>query len=225
MARYIAPLVFGIAGVAVLLALGTWQLQRLGWKQGVLAEIEHRIAAEPVSLPAAPERERDRYLPVFATGTTQPPEILVQSSLKAVGPGFRVIVPFETGGRRILLDRGFIRLTDRDNARPAQTMTVSGNLHWPDEVDGFTPDPDIEGGLWFARDVDALAQQLDTEPVLLVARSTDEPQVVVTPLPVDTSGIPNNHLQYAITWFLLALVWAGMTLFLVRSMIRSPRKG
>ena len=84
-----------------------------------------------------------------------------------------------------------------------------GNLHWPQEVDGWTPDPD--GTLWFARDVSAMAAALDAAPILVVARALSPTNGVVTPLPIDTGGIKNDHLNYAITWFLLALVWALMS--------------
>lgn len=216
--RLILPLLFGIAGTVVLLWLGTWQMQRLEWKEAILRDIDARIAAAPVALPPAPREDRDRFLPVIATGRIGPDEILVQSSMKLVGPGFRVIAPFETDGRRILLDRGFIRLSDRDKIRPAVTAAITGNLHWPDEVDSFTPDPDPVAGLWFARDIATMAAALGTEPVLLVSRISDESPVAVTPLPVDTAVIPNNHLQYAITWFLLAAVWIVMTGYLLVSL-------
>ena len=133
--RLSLALLFGIAGTAVLLWLGTWQMQRLTWKEAILADIDARIGAAPVALPDAPDHTRDRYLPVRAQGVIGPEEILVQSSMKLVGPGFRVIATFETGGRKILLDRGFIRLSDRDQARPAVAATITGNLHWPDEVE------------------------------------------------------------------------------------------
>jgi surfeit locus 1 family protein len=209
--RLLLPLMFGLAGTAILVWLGLWQMQRLDWKEAVLADMEAQMTGAPVAVPADPDPEADRYLPVQASGTIGAEEILVQASLKAVGPGYRVIAPFDLGARRILIDRGFIRQTDRDRPRPAVQATVTGNLHWPDEVDGFTPDP--EGRLWFARDVPAMAAELGTDPVLLVVRRTDEAPLAVTPLPVDTAGIPNNHLQYAVTWFLLAIVWAGMTAF------------
>ena len=93
--------------------------------------------------------------------------------------------------------------------------SVIANFRTVDEKDGFTPDPDLTANFWFARDVPALADALGTEPVLLILRQTSEPNPPVRPWPVDTSGIPNDHLQYAVTWFLLALVWAGMTLYLL----------
>jgi surfeit locus 1 family protein len=188
----------------------------LQWKEGVLAEIAARINAAPVAVPESPDPEVDRFLPVTASGTFSGEEIHVLVSTKTEGAGFRVISPIETeNGRRLLVDRGFIRDEMKDKARPAGEVSVTGNLHWPDEIDSYTPEPDMGANIWFARDVPALAGVLQTEPVLIVARATSETDPAVTPMPVDTSGIPNDHLEYAVTWFGLAAVWIGMTGFLL----------
>ncbi len=209
MRRILFPLIFGLAGLGVLLWLGMWQLQRLAWKEGVLAEIDSRIAATPVALPEVVSEENDKYLPVNVSGEMLLGEVHVLVSVKQVGAGYRIIQPFNTQGRTILIDRGFIPTTAKLADRVTGEMDVTGNLHWPDEIDSYTPEPDIGSNIWFARDVPALAASLGAEPVLLIARSRTDPNV--TPLPVDTAGIPNDHLQYAITWFGLALVWAAMT--------------
>ncbi len=209
MRRILFPLIFGLTGLGVLLWLGMWQLQRLAWKEGVLAEIDSRIAATPVALPEVVSEENDKYLPVTVSGEMLLGEIHVLVSVKQVGAGYRIIQPFNTQGRTILIDRGFIPTTAKLADRVTGEMDVTGNLHWPDEIDSYTPEPDIGSNIWFARDVPALAASLGAEPVLLIARSRTDPNV--TPLPVDTAGIPNDHLQYAITWFGLALVWAAMT--------------
>jgi surfeit locus 1 family protein len=203
-------LIFGLTGTGVLIGLGVWQVQRLAWKQDVIAQIESRIAADPVALPAQFDVDADRYLPVRVDGEILRGEIHVLVSVKQVGAGYRVIAPFQTtDGRRILLDRGFIGSARRNDMRTTGAATITGNLHWPQETDSYTPAPDLPANTWFARDVPAMAQVLDTEPVLLIARSETDPNLTV--LPVDTSRIPNDHLQYAITWFSLALIWAAMT--------------
>lgn len=217
MRRIIGPLLIGVLGTAVLIALGVWQVQRLAWKEGVLADIEARIAAPPVPLPADPDPEADRYLPVAVTGEIGDEELHVLVSTRAEGPGFRVIAPLTLAeGRRVLLDRGFVRDEAKEAARPTGEARIEGNLHWPDEVDRFTPEPDPGENIWFARDVPAMAEALGTEPVLVVARETSLSAPGLTPLPVDTSGIPNDHLEYAVTWFGLAAVWAAMSVFLIR---------
>jgi surfeit locus 1 family protein len=223
MRRWVFLLTFGLIGAAILIGLGTWQLQRLDWKQGVLADIDSRITASPVAVPATPYPATDKYLPVQAQGTILPGEAHVLVSIKDVGPGYRIIAPYELAdGRRILLDRGFVRDAAKNNTRTTGPISVTGNLHWPDEVDSYTPAPDLAGNTWFARDVPALAQALGTDPVLLIARTISEPNPSVTPLPVDSAGIPNDHLQYAITWFSLAAIWLAMTFFFMRSMRSKP---
>lgn len=212
MNRLLFLLTFGLTGAAILIALGVWQLQRLEWKMGVLAEIESRIGAAAVPLPATPEPETDRYLAVEVTGTILPGELHVLVSQKRIGAGYRIIAPFRTeAGRRILIDRGFARTEAKDAVRALGPQTISGNLHWPREIDSYTPDPDRQTNTWFARDVAAMATALDTETVLLISRSQTDPGL--TPLPVDTAQIPNDHLQYAITWFSLALIWVAMTAY------------
>ncbi|WP_407492319.1 SURF1 family protein [Pseudooceanicola sp. MF1-13] len=212
--KLIGPIVFGIGGVAILLALGFWQVRRLEWKETYLAEINSQIEAEALPLPENPTERSDQYMPVTVTGHFGETGMRVLASRKQVGPGHRLIQRFETGERSILIDRGFLR--DRDTAPPPPSgeVTILGNLLWPDETDNFTPAPDIAGGLWFARDVSAMASSLGTEPVLLVAREVDYDTGAVEPFPVTTEGIPNDHREYAMTWFSLAAIWLAMTAYL-----------
>ncbi|MFN7597545.1 MAG: SURF1 family protein [Cereibacter sp.] len=208
--RMILPLLFGLAGCAILIALGSWQMQRLAWKQAILAQISARLADTPVALPVMPDPTVDKYLPVRVAGRFTGTGIDVLASLRGVGAGYRVIAAFQTDdGRRIMIDRGFLPEDQRDRPRKATAASILGTLHWPDETDSFTPPPDTARAIWFARDVPAMAAVLQTEPVLIVARGATGDGI--TPLPVDTQGIANNHLNYAVTWFSLAAVWAGMT--------------
>jgi surfeit locus 1 family protein len=208
----IFPLLLGIVGTAVLIALGVWQLQRLEWKEGVIAEIEARIGAAPVAIPAAPEPDRDRYLPVTARGDLTGNDLHVLVSTRDQGAGHRIISTLVLeDGHRVMVDEGYVRRGGELRPGPAEGVTVTGNLHWPDEVDNWTPEPDMSEGLFFARDVPMMARALDTEPVLIVARTIEGTAPRAQAMPVGTEGIPNDHLGYAIQWFGLAAVWAGMT--------------
>ena len=216
MRRILFALVIGLGGTAILISLGLWQVRRLEWKEGIIAGIEARLAAEPVSLAAlpSPDPARDAYQAVSLAGATTGQELLVLSGVKGQGAGYRVISAFETdGGRRILIDRGFVPETGRRAARPATPLAVTGNLMWPADADSFTPPPDRDEGLWFARDVPGMAGALGTEPVMVVLRAAEGDTQGVQPQPVGTQGIPNDHFGYAVTWFSLAAVWAGMTVF------------
>ena len=219
MARLWFALSIGLGGLAILISLGVWQLQRLAWKEGILAEIDARIAAAPVPLPAQPDPESDKYLPVFASGQFENRPIRILASIKQVGAVHRIIAPFVTeNGRRVLVDLGWKAVATPTEALPTGATPVTGNLHWPQEIDSYTPEPDRTANLWFARDVPGLADALQTEETLIVLRDMPQIDLPTTPMPVDTAAIPNDHLQYAITWFSLAAVWAGMTLlFTLRS--------
>lgn len=213
--RMIVPLIFGIVGVAILVSLGSWQLRRLAWKTEILAEIAARLEAPPGPVPATASPEADRYLRVRTSGEILPGEIHFYTSAPPRGVGYRVIVPLRLAdGRSLLLDRGFVPIDEKDVPRHLGPITVEGNLDWPRETDSlFTAAPDLAKNIWFARDVPAMAAALGTEPLLLVTSASDDP-AAPQPLPV-TVNLPNDHLGYALTWFGLALVWAGMTLYLL----------
>ena len=208
--RIAVPVLIGVVGCAILVALGTWQLRRLEWKEAILSQIDARIVADPVELPAMAEPEADRYLPVVVTGALGGEELHVLTSLKDVGPGYRVISVLTTGDRRVLVDLGFVPEEAKTAPRMAEAVTVTGNLHWPQETDGWTPDPDTDRDIWFAREVNAMAGVMGTDAMMVVAREVSGADLGVTLLPIDSAGIPNDHLNYAITWFSLAAVWAVM---------------
>ena len=215
MRRYIFPLLSGLIGCAILISLGVWQLHRLDWKEAMIARIEGGIHAAPVPLPATVDPAM-KYMPVIVSGQTTGQEILVLSGTKERGGGYNVISAFVTeDGRRILLDRGFIEQDYRRTARPATALSVAGNLHWPQDKSSATPEPDLKAGIWFARDVPAMAEALETQPVLVVAAEVQGDAQGVMPIPVTIEGIPNSHLSYAVQWFLFAATCAGMTAWLI----------
>lgn len=216
MRRVIFLLIISGAGLAILIGLGTWQLQRKAWKEDLLQTIEANIAAAPAALPQVPAKERDRYRAVTVEGEIEGNALHVFWVTKDAETGYRIIAPFvTTDGRRVLLDRGFLPAAEKTASLTIGQATVTGNLLWPDEGDWTTPAPEVDANILYARDVAYMAERLNTEPVLIVARSAT-PEAAVTPQAVTTAGIPNNHLQYAITWFSLAFIWAAMTIYFLR---------
>jgi surfeit locus 1 family protein len=156
--RMIWPLIFGMGGVAILVSLGVWQVQRLAWKEGVLAEIEARIAAAPEALP-----ERPIPSPIatcrwprreFGTGSRP-------RSGQPAGQGaqYRVISPFETGTGASWSTAASCRPKVRRPCTRGPSPSP-GTCTGREEVDGFTPAPDLARNIWYARDVDALAAHL-----------------------------------------------------------------
>ncbi|MHA6266393.1 SURF1 family protein [Aliiroseovarius sp. CAU 1755] len=221
--RLIVTAVLSILVLAVFVGLGNWQLDRLAWKEAVLAQIEAQISAPPVPLPEDPDPIRDKYLPVIVRGNVNPEELHVLVSSRDYGAGFRIIQPFTLAntGQRIMIDRGFVPVGDKLKLRSGGDMTVTGNLHWPDERDDYTPANDAAKNYWYAREVEVLAEALDTDPILVVAASSTDPDIL--PMRVTTEGIPNDHLEYAMTWFLMAATWVMMTGFALWRMKRRTR--
>ena len=234
---WIFPVVFGVTGVAALLTLGTWQLGRMAWKAEIIAEAETKLLSDPVPIPDQVDPVRDRLLRIEAVGYLERRELHVISSMKVFGPGFRVVTTMDLArdgkrsGRRILVDLGFVpeRLKSLAGREPPSVRLqkrhpadrVVGLLYWPDEKDGWTPEPDRARNIWFARDVPAMAAELGVEPVLLVAQSHPDGDV---PLPRPPGvDIPNRHLEYVMTWYGLAAVWTVMSLVWLRSTQRARR--
>lgn len=213
--KILFPLILGIAGCGVLVSLGLWQVERLAWKEEILAEIDQRLAAAPVPLTRFVNEQSDEYSRVSVTGRPTGEELHVLVSGTEAGTGYRVISRFETDIGPILLDQGLLPLEDKDAAPLLVQMRMVGTLLWPDDQNDSTPEPDLASNIWFARNVGTMAEALDTQPLMVVASQTSPADPRLTPLPVNTATIKNDHFEYAVTWFLLAAVWAIMTLFLI----------
>lgn len=220
--RWLFVLIVGVGGVSLLIGLGVWQTQRLVWKNGIIAEIDARLEAAPTYVAGDETFETHNYRRAIAEGQfADEPPVRFLTSLRPFGPGFRVIHAFELlRGDRILVDRGFVR--DGETAPPPSTdlVALNGVLHWPDEKNAFTPDPNLQERLWFDRDVASLAEALGAQPVMLVLGQNESRSPIS--IPVSTVGIPNNHLGYAITWYSLAAVWFVMTVVVILRWRRPP---
>ena len=194
-----------IGGFVLLMGLGIWQLQRAEWKAGLLEELDARLAEPAIPLPDAPDPVRDRFRAVELSGEVAGPAIPVFGTWRGAGAGYKLVAPFETGGRRVLVDLGVA--PSADAALPDGPFAVLGNLSWPEETEARP-----ESEVWTALDLSAMAARAGAEPVLVVARRAAEggPR----PVPLDTAGIPDNHLGYAVQWFGLAAVWGAMAAYL-----------
>jgi len=203
-----------------MVALGAWQLERLQWKLGLIAQVERNLAAPPISADEA-----------FALGPTgasyhrvalvgrfdHAKESYVFTTDANGGPAYHVVTPFTLhDGRVLMVDRGAVPERLRD-PRTRQAGQLAGAQHlvgvWrvPDAPGLFTPQPDLKKRIWFSRDVAGMAKANRialAAPVIVEADATPSPggwpkggQTVV--------AFRNEHLQYALTWFALAAVVLG----------------
>lgn len=213
--KILFPLILGVTGCAVLIGLGLWQVDRLAWKQEIIAEIDNRLAAAPVPLTRFVNEQSDEYSRVSVIGTPTGEELHVLVSGTEAGTGYRVISRFDTDLGPILVDQGLLALDNKDAAPLRVQMRLVGTLLWPDDQNDSTPAPDLAANIWFARNVETMSAALDTQPLMIVASQTSPADPRLTPLPISTAGIKNDHFEYAVTWFLLAIVWAIMSLYLI----------
>jgi surfeit locus 1 family protein len=227
---------FFAASLALLIGLGVWQLQRLEWKQGLIAQIEARAHAEPVTLKEALTRARSgedvSYLRVRVEGRFDNGKERYLYAVSDGTPGWHVIVPLATqDGEVVLVDRGFVPNAFKEPSSRAQgeiddEVAVTGLARNPETQGLFIPDNEPEGNRWFWRDLGAMSKSMfpaggpDIAPFILEAERSDIPGG--WPLGGQTRlDLPNNHLQYALTWFLLALCLVVIYVIYVRSRLRA----
>ena len=204
-----------IPGLLVLLSLGVWQTKRLAWKEALLESINYNLSSEPLFLPNGVKKSEHNYKMVKVKGALEPKSIFILTPVKGSGAGFRVISPFKlVDGGKILLDRGVIKEKDKSLLKTSgQQSLVKGYLSWPNETDYFTPEPNFTRNIWFSRDLEKMANFLETQPILVVLTENRlDPSIRMQD---PTNDIPNNHLQYAITWFMMAILWFGMSVYFV----------
>ena len=223
--------IFTLAMIALLVGLGLWQLQRRVEKHALIAALNERLAAAPIALPqssawAALTPSKDEFRRVTFTATYPPlPDAMVYSAGSGVrddisGPGAWAFLPSRlASGEIVAVNTGFVQNTMQDRSQQdravsrlvtGQTVTLTGYIRFAEAAGSLAPPEDVAKRLWFARDVPAMARALRwSEGGKAVA-----PFYIDLETPVPDSGIPkpgplhlrlkDDHLQYAVTWFLLA---------------------
>jgi surfeit locus 1 family protein len=229
-----------LASLAVLIGLGVWQIKRLHWKEGLIAEIETRSKGAPIGLEEATalaKQGRDpSYYRVRVEGRFHHDEerYLFSQSIADGTPGWHMITPLETAqGDMVLVDRGFVPDSLKDPASRAagqvgDVVTVTGIVRAPESQGLFIPDNEPAANRWFWRDLASMTRSMfpqgtkEVAPFFLEAEKSDVPggwpEGGQTRL-----DLPNNHLQYAITWFLLAAALIVIYALYVRGLYRRNR--
>jgi surfeit locus 1 family protein len=219
------PIVLACAlGIVILCGLGAWQLNRLAEKRELLEALDQKALAAPISLAEALAQAASEFTAVKAKGQFNHATELRKQATFDGGPGWQIITPFTSNdGISVLVDRGTI--PDRfvsDSEFAASRADITGIIRFHGAGQGiFDPENDEQGNRWYWWDVPAMqaAAQFPanskTAPFILQL----VPQAGQAGYPVAAApdtGIRNNHLQYAITWFALAAVLAVFAVLLAR---------
>ena len=233
-------LALGAVVFLILIALGTWQVQRLHWKEELLHTIDQRMHAPPLPLAEvethfAATGDVD-YVPVTATGTFLHSGERHFFTTWQGASGFDVLTPLALAdGRFVFVNRGFVPYDRKDAAtRPqgqvAGTVTVTGLARDPlaEKPSMLVPDNDPARNIFYWKDLGLMAATAglpagaQVVPILIDADAAPNPGG----LPVGGVTIvdlPNNHLQYAVTWYGLAAALAGVLIaWLLRQRKAAP---
>jgi surfeit locus 1 family protein len=221
-------------GIAVLIALGTWQLFRLGEKQAQLAEIAQRTMAAPVTLSEAlARRAKDsdiEFVAVRARGVFDHGSERHKLATFEGSPGWQIITPFRSDeGIVALVDRGVVPADLKDAAKRLENpapMELNAVVRIHGRERGFfDPDNDADGNLWHWWDVPAMLSSIAISPDMKVAPFVlqELPGNDPNRFPRATSPeaqLRNSHLQYAVTWFALALALLVIAGLFIRKQVR-----
>jgi len=222
------PTLMTLPAVLGALALGTWQVQRLEWKSALLAERQARRDAPPLGgLPAVFDPTQHEFRKARIDGRfLHGKELYLAARSFRGNPGYHVVTPFAVeGGGTILVNRGWIPLDRKepDTRKPAQiagTVALEGYLRVPPGQGWFVPDNEPAKNFWFYVDVPAMARvaALTTagpggvKPYILEAGPAENPGGYPVG-GVTRFEAPNDHLQYAITWYAMAII--GTVIFVL----------
>ena len=224
-----------LAACAILISLGNWQMNRKAWKEGLVADIAARTRAAPADAGARILDGLPEYTRVRLHGRFLHHHERFMFADGPGGSGFHVLTPLEIApGQVVWVNRGYIPARVKDPAARATgqiegTAEVTALVRLPGGRNAFTPSNDVAKNVWFWRDLDALNASIATAGV------TSAPWLVdAEALPANPGGWPqggttlvtlsNRHLEYALTWYALAVTLIGVYLAFARS-LRVVRPG
>ena len=212
------PTVISVPALIMLIGLCVWQVQRMHWKQDLIADREARVAAEPVALSAEvanPAHMEFRRVRLEGTFLHDKELYLGARSLNG-NPGYHILTPFAlTEGGSVLIDRGWVPVerkapASRVEGQSAGNQVVEGIVRMPHGKAWMQPDNEAAKNMWYFVDLPAMAAAMaaDFRTDLYVDAGPKE-----NPGSYPVGGqtrieLPNDHLQYAITWGLLAVALA-----------------
>lgn len=234
------PTIMAVVMIATLIGLGAWQIARGQEKTALIAALDARIALPATPLPPSQEwplltQSRDEFRRVSFAARFMPakPALIFTTSTPlrrdVNGPGHWVFAPAQLAtGETIVINRGYLpehKMLDAEAGLAAQEpVTMIGYLRFAEEAGLFTPAPDAAKRLFYARMPSEMARLLKWGQVAPFYIDMEGPKPSgAGPLPgALTPKLPDNHKQYAATWFALAAIFAILFGVWVYGRLRRP---
>jgi surfeit locus 1 family protein len=238
-ARLLWPTLAALAGLAVLLGLGAWQLERKRWKEDVIAKIAARVHADPVPLALVLGRAKDKYdleyTHVTVRGRFHHDKERYLYAPTSAGLGWHVYTPLETAqGGLLWVNRGRVPDSRKASATRAEgqlggEVEVRGLVRWPAGPGLFAAQNDPTRNVWYWPDLSAMSQSAfagrpQAAKAIALVIDADAQPAPPGGLPrggVTRLNLPNRHLEYALTWYGLAATLAGVYLAFAISRLRT----
>ena len=215
--------VFAIPALLALLYLGTWQIMRMHWKEALIENFTNRATAEAITPPVAAQAEALQYQRLMVKGVW-----MHHAEVQLIGrtfegtAGYHVVTPMRLNdGRILLMNRGWVaqdyrRPESRPSTLDAGEVTVEAILRLQRQKGYFVPDNNPEQDDWFTLNVGDITRHHDLGDGVITAYSADvlrKPGAYVLPIGAAVEiNIPNDHWQYALTWYGIALGLIGVYL-------------
>ena len=217
------PTFVALPALLVLLWLGTWQLQRLEWKNQLIEDFESRATSAPIDLPVGAVGLEMEFRRLELTGSfDHAREVFMTGRTYEGNAGFHIITPFTLNdGRIILVNRGWVSESYREQEKREFTLvegevTVPAILRFPGKKGYFVPENEPENGFWFTvvpSQIVAhlgLGERAETGIYAATVRTSD---TIELPIAARTeTNLRNSHLGYAITWYGIACALIGVYL-------------
>ncbi|PLW74966.1 SURF1 family protein [Cohaesibacter celericrescens] len=235
-----------LAALGILISLGNWQVARLAWKEQLISDVDSRVASAPIEAPgpdqwASVSRDTHVYTPVTVTGTyDHASEVHVWFALGRPqggaygGPGYLILSRFITSqGWDVIVNRGFVPDAMKEPQSRPETLvegeqTLTGLMRFDEPKNWNSPAADKIKNVWIVRQVNEMADYLKLDPAKTAPYWIDLTQGQ------GVNGLPqggetritftNTHLQYALTWFGLAIVLVLVFAVWLFKAIRSPQE-
>lgn len=236
--RLLWPGIAALLGLALLISLGNWQMQRLAWKEGLIGAIAERTHQPPVALAAVEQRAAEggdvEYTRVSLSGSFRHDrEVHLYALDDRDGPGFDILVPLGLAdGSYVWVNRGYVPNGLKDAAKrragqPEGEVAVVGLVRQPDAHRMFIPDNDPARNIWYWRDIDALAASLGADASRVHRLIVDAEAEPANPGGWPRGGttrltLANRHLEYALTWYGLAATLVGVFIAFAIGRWRDP---